>query len=183
MRLSPKITTQTVIDPQTKKECTIADAVTRTQPAYLVLSFGLNGIVGFSKNPDTYLKSYQNLIDVLQKSAPKTPIILQTIYPVTAPTDGSSWNFSVSPERVNEMIHALNELLPTLAAANTGVKIADTASVLKDENGALRADFCVGDGIHLTADAYKAILSYLRTHAYHIPTPLPITPDHWRKKQ
>ena len=180
MRLSPKITTQTIIDPQTHEESTIAETVARIKPAYLVLSFGLNGIVGFAKNSESYLKSYQKLIDALQKSSPQTAIILQTIYPVTAPTDGSSWNFSQSPKEINAMIDALNEKLPILAAANTGVKIADTASVLKDENGALRTQFCIGDGIHLTAEAYKEILSYLRTHAYHIPTPLPITPDLWR---
>ena len=183
MRLSPKITTQIIIDPKTHEESTVADTVARIQPAYLVLSFGLNGIVGFAKNPESYLNNYQKLIDVLQKSSPKTAIILQTVYPVTTPIDGSSWNFSASPEEVNDMINTVNNLLPTLATANTGVKIADTASVLKDEKGALRTEFCVGDGIHLTAEAYREILSYLRTHAYHIPTPLPITPDQWRDKQ
>ena len=182
MRLSPKITTQTVIDPQTQEQSTIAEAVARIKPAYLVLSFGLNGIVEFAKNPESYLKNYQKLIDVLQKSSPQTAIILQTIYPVTNPTDDSSWNFSESSEEINRMINALNEQLPALAAANTGVKIADTASVLKNESGSLRTEFCTGDGIHLSADAYKEILSYLRTHAYHIPMPLPITPDQWRNQ-
>lgn len=180
MLLSPKITTQSILDPHTKEKTTIAETVAKTQPAYLVLSFGLNGIVGFAKNPDSYLKSYQKLIDVLQKASPKTAIILQTVYPVTEPNDASCWKFSHAPQEINQMIQQINTLLPTLASANTGVKIADTASVLRDENGALKAEFCVGDGIHLSREAYAEILTYLRTHAYHIPTPLPITPDQWR---
>lgn len=180
--LSPKITTQTIRDPKTGEKMTIAEAVAREKPAYLVLSFGLNGIVGFAKNNDTYLQNYQKLIDAIQSASPTTAIILQTIYPVTAPTDGSAWHFSASPKEVNAMIDTLNALLPKLANANTGVKIADTASLLRDESGSLMAEYCTGDGIHLNANAYTQILRYLRTHAYHIPTPLPISPDQWRSE-
>ena len=181
MLLSPKIISQRIIDPKTGEHLTVEQAAKREQPAYMILSFGLNGIVGFAKNKNAYLESYQKLIDAIQKASPKTAIILQTVYPVTSPVNASDWHFSESVEEVNRMIELVNGYLPALAEANTGVKIADTASILKDANGMLRREYATEDGIHLTEAAYTQILSYLRTHAYHIPTPLPITKDQWRE--
>ena len=180
--LSPKIGSQTVRDPKCGKDMPLTELIAKARPAYLVLSFGLNGIVGFSKNHDTYLQSYQKLIDAVQSASPSTAIILQTVYPVSAPTDGSKWHFSQSAKEINQMICDLNSCLPTLAAANTGVKIADTASVLRAADGSLDPAFSSGDGIHLNANAYTQILRYLRTHAYHTPMPLPISPDQWRNQ-
>lgn len=51
-------------------------------------------------------------------------------------------------------------------AEATGCKYADSASVLKAEDGSLREDYGNGDGIHLNADGFNAVLNYLRTHAY-----------------
>ena len=183
MSLSPKITEQEILHPKTGEHLTVGEFLRLERPAYLVLSFGLNGILGFSKDTDSYLRQYQRLIDCIQQASPQTAIILQTVYPVRATNKESDWRFSVSSEEINRMIDTLNEALPILAAANTGVRIADTASALKDENGQLREDYATEDGIHLRAEAYRAILQYLRTHAYHLPTPLPITPDQWRKSE
>ena len=183
MTLSPKITEQEILHPKTGERMSVTEILRLQKPAYLVLSFGLNGILGFSKDIDSYLRQYQRLIDCIQQASPKTAIILQTVYPVRVAAKNEDWRFSVSPEEINRMIDVLNQALPSLAAANTAVRIADTASVLKDENGQLRADYATEDGIHLRAEAYQAILHYLRTHAYHLPTPLPITPDQWRKPE
>ena len=180
MRLGPKIATQTIIYPKTGEKMTIAEAVALEKPTYTVLSFGLNGILGFSEKSETYERYYQSLIDIIQRASPKTSIILQTVYPVTAPQNASDWHFSQSPEEINERIERINQSLPRIAATNTGVMVVDSASILKDENGQLKPQYCIGDGIHLTEDAYRAVLTYLRTHAYHLPMPLPITPDQWR---
>ncbi len=178
--LSKKIPTLTLCDPLFPTSVTLAESLAARHPAYLVLSFGLNGIVGFAKNPDSYLAAYQTLIDTVQSASPKTAIILQTVYPVTSPTNGSKWCFSASPMEINGMIAQLNTALPSLAAANTGVRIADTASVLRASDGSLDPQYSAGDGIHLNAGAYMQILAYLRTHAYHLPMPLPLTPNEWR---
>lgn len=182
MLLSKRIKDQTVIYPKTGEKMTIAQAIATEQPAYTVLSFGLNGILGFSKNTDAYLACYQDLIDLIRQESPRTAIIIQTVYPVNTPKNHADWHFSESAEEINQKIKALNALLPILAERNEHVKIADTASVLRDEHGALLPQYDAGDGIHLTADAYKQILAYLRTHAYHLPTPLPLPKEYWRKK-
>ncbi len=180
MLLSPKITSQKIRYPKTGEYLTIAEALSFEQPAYMVLSFGLNGILGFAENTDAYLAYYQHLIDTIQKASPNTAIIVQTVYPVAAPKNTSDWHFSQAPEAINQKIELLNAVLPTLAKNNGRVKIADTASVLRDQNGSLCAKYDTGDGIHLTAAAYTELLAYLRTHAYHLPAPLPIPPEYWR---
>lgn len=179
--LSKKLPSLLLDDPLADTPVTLTESLRSRKPAYLVLSFGLNGITGFAKDPNSYLAAYQTLIDTVQAASPKTAVILQTVYPVTAPTDGSKWGFSHSVEEINKMIQAINQALPTLAAANTGVRIADTASVLRKADGSLDPQYSAGDGIHLNAGAYTQILAYLRTHAYHIPTPLPITKNEWRR--
>ena len=65
----------------------------------------------------------------------------------------------------NTNIPQANEWIKAVAEA-TGCKYADSASVLKAEDGSLREDYGNGDGIHLNADGFNAVLNYLRTHAY-----------------
>ena len=127
----------------------------------MVLSFGLNGITGFIQNKKNYVDSYNKLIKAIQTASPDTCVILQTVYPVA-----NADSFSVDVDTLNGYINALNEWLPEIAAANQNVRVADTASLLRDGNGRLADAYNAGDGIHLTTEAYVAILSYLRTHAW-----------------
>ena len=66
---------------------------------------------------------------------------------------------------------AIQSLTPHLSdleavAAETGCYYLDTQSVLKGEDGCLRAEYCNStDGIHLGVAGYEAILAYIRTHA------------------
>lgn len=47
-----------------------------------------------------------------------------------------------------------------------GVKFLNSAEVLKDETGYGQADFYAAGDIHLKSSGLKAMLNYLRTHAY-----------------
>ena len=52
----------------------------------------------------------------------------------------------------------------TAIAEEEGLYYLDTASVMKDSSGFLLPEFDVGDGHHLTREAYVKMLEYLRTH-------------------
>lgn len=138
-----------------------SDAITRACPDYIVLSFGLNGIVSFSKNVDAFLSNYRYLIEGIHSRSPATRIILQSVYPVCR-ADG----FSIDVTALNEKIDRLNNHIISLAAELPYVCYTDTASVLKGADGMLSAQYDSGDGIHLTNEAYEKILFYLRTHAW-----------------
>ena len=137
------------------------DAVAKERPFVLVLSFGLNGLEGFIKEPATFLRAYNALIEKGEALSPETRIILQSIYPV-----GENQSFKKDVQTVNSHIRTLNQEIKKIASQHEGVRYADTASVLQDTDGSLLAKYDAGDGIHLTNEAYEKILLYLRTHVY-----------------
>ncbi len=158
MMLDLTIEQKTIVYPKTGQSMTIAAAAAIEKPQYMVLSFGVNGIQGFSKNETLYRTAYGLLIDAIHAASPETVVILQTVYPLAT-------NQTTFGPDINQTISRLNEILPEIAAAHDAY-LVDTASVLYDANGNLRYDYQVKDGLHLTASAYVAILNYLRTHAY-----------------
>ena len=64
------------------KKVSFAEAVERAQPRVLVLSFGLNGLPRWSRDPEAFLRNYRALIDGVFARSPNTKIILQSVYPV-----------------------------------------------------------------------------------------------------
>ena len=157
--LSAQITSQKINVGEAK--LTIAEACAQEKPEFVVLSFGLNGLPGFINDKSSYTKNYSKLINTIQQASPETKIILQTVYPVS-----QTGNFNYDLETLNRHIMTLNEWIPEIAAAHENVRVVDTASVLRNIEGTLGSAYDVGDGQHLTADAYLAILDYLRTHAW-----------------
>ena len=163
MTLDLNILQKTIRYPVSGVEMTIPEAVASAKPELMVLSFGMNGIYGFAKNLDLYATAYGKLIDAIHAASPDTVVILQTIYPVAS----NQTTFSDGAIAVNDYAARLNGKLIDIAVAHDAY-VVDSAACLYGANGLLRADYQTGDGIHLTADAYRAILAYLRTHAYPI---------------
>ena len=150
-----------ILYPDTGEYLTISQACALKKPEFMVLSFGLNGILNFIKDKSLYVNNYHKLIQTVRDASPDTKIILQTVYPVR-----SANGFSVDTETLNGYIQTLNEWLSEIANTHTGVALFDTASVLRDENNLLNAKYDVGDGIHLNAEAYRAVLRYLSEHEW-----------------
>lgn len=159
-----------ILYPDTGEYLTLFEACARKQPEFLVLSFGLNGILRFIGDKALYQNNYHRLIQTVHNASPNTKIILQTVYPVR-----SSDGFSVDVETLNSHIQTLNTWLPEIADAHTNVALLDTASVLRNEHNQLDEKYDAGDGIHLNADAYRAILRYLSEHEW---TPIEPRTDH-----
>lgn len=160
--LSSKLLSETLVYPPTGENLTLAAALEKEQPAYLVLSFGLNNIAHFVNNKQNYVNNYNKLIDAVKKASPNTRIILQSVYPVSAACD----DFSVAGATVCSYTETLNGWIREIASTHENVKFADTASMLKASDGTLLPAYDSGDGVHLTAQAYQQILQYLRTHAW-----------------
>ena len=164
--LSSKLLSEPIDYPPTGERLTVAQAVEKEQPAYVVLSFGLNNITAFINNKSSYINNYNKLINAIQTACPDTRIILQTVYPVTAACN--AW--AESGAEISAHTRTLNGWLLEIAAAHQNVRVVDTASVLTNAGGCLNGVYDVsGDGIHLTTAAYEEILYYLRTHAWEEP--------------
>ena len=155
LALDSQITSKKIVYPETDEQITIAEAARRAKPKYLVISLGTNGLSYLDKEQFKYC--YTKLLNAIKEASPDTKIIIQSIYPVT------DWYKNLKNEKINEANGWLIEI-----ATEAKVKYIDTASVLKNSNGALKETFNSyhNDGYHINAEAYEKILDYIRTHGW-----------------
>lgn len=142
--------------PDGDEEIFITEAVAKKKPEYMLITLGVNGVSFMSE--DVFVMNYKALVEAIQQASPDTKIILNTIYPVAA---GYDPNTGIT----NEKIDAANGWIRQLAD-DTGVRFLNSASILKDETGAMNSDYHFGDYIHLNADSFRLVASYIRTHGY-----------------
>ena len=162
VNLDTTIGTLKIVYPPTGEQLTIGEAARREQPKRMLLCFGLNGAVGNVRRGKEYFQScYRIVLDAIQKNSPSTEIFLQSAFPVAENMDMS--HFSVDLDTLNTHIRTINEWTEELAE-EYGIGYLNTAEILCDENGRLQKSYQNGDGHHLTAEAYRKILYYIRTH-------------------
>jgi hypothetical protein len=155
-----------IVYPQSKAEMELGEALRHNKPKYILLTFGLNGAVASVSRGENYFKGcYGKLIDTVSDNSPDTKIILQSCFPVARNMDVS--NFSVDVKKLNQCIDILNEWASELALER-GIGYLNSSEIFKDSEGFLIDKYQSGDGYHLTAEAYKKMLYYMRTHAYEV---------------
>ena len=155
---------------------TIAQAVAKMKPRRVVIMLGTND-TGMSV--DEFISNYTALVQAIQESYPYTDIIVNTVPPVPA-------NHSNYPHMDQTRIDDFNMALLSMCE-QMGLKFLNSAEALKDANGYGREDYYQTGDIHLKPVGLKAMLSYLRTHAYqtedrrpdtaNIPTRAEYTPN------
>ena len=134
---------------------TIAQAVAKMKPRRVVIMLGTND-TGMSV--DEFIKNYTALVQAIQESYPYTDIIVNTVPPVPA-------NHANYPHMDQTKIDDFNMALLSMCE-QMGLKFLNSAEALKDANGYGREDYYQTGDIHLKPVGLKAMLSYLRTHAY-----------------
>ena len=142
---------------ETEAELTIAEAAALKQPAYMVITLGVNGVA--TMDQETFIADYTAMVNAIKTASPNTKIILNSIYPVTAEYDASGSGIT------NAKIDSANLWIQSIAT-DTGCKYLNTASILKDESGALPLDFSNDRALHLNPDTLDNVISYIRTHGY-----------------
>ena len=134
---------------------TIAQAVAKMKPRRVVIMLGTNDN---GMAVEEFVNNYTALVQAIQESYPYTDIIVNTVPPVPA-------NHSNYPNMDQTKIDDFNMALLSMCE-QMGLKFLNTAEVLKDANGYGREDYYQSGDIHLKPAGLKALLSYLRTHAY-----------------
>ncbi len=163
INLDSTISSLKIVFPDTGEEMTVGEAMARKKPPRVLLTFGLNGAVTKIKKGEKYFRScYLSLINAIRASSPDTSIILQSCFPIAADMDMS--NYSVDSQTLMSYIDTINSWTHRLAR-DEGLGYLNTAEVLKNSDGFLISEYHVGDGHHLTTQAYIEILKYIRTHA------------------
>ena len=154
INLNSEVTSAKIIFPGTGEKMTIAEAAGEAKPSVLVITLGTDWGVAYLSEAE-FKDCYGKLVKAVQKESPKTKVVLQSIFPVTASCSSLD----------NAKIDTANKWVKAVAAENECYYL-DTQSVLKDENNCLKAEYCnSADGIHLGTNAYQVILGYIRTHA------------------
>jgi hypothetical protein len=152
-----------IIFPETNELMTVGEAAAKKKPVRMFLCFGLNGAVGNIKKGAEHFKTcYRILIGEIKKSSPSTEIFLASAFPVAENMDMS--RYTVDVDTLNSYIATINSWTCELAD-EYGISYLNVAEPLTDSRGRLLAEYQVGDGHHLTAEAYKLVLKYIRTHA------------------
>ena len=134
---------------------TIAQAVAKMKPRRVVIMLGTNDN---GMAVEEFVNNYTALVQAIQESYPYTDIIVNTVPPVPA-------NHANYPNMDQTKIDDFNMALLSMCE-QMGLKFLNTAEVLKDANGYGREDYYQSGDIHLKPAGLKALLSYLRTHAY-----------------
>ena len=154
MNLNSEVTAAKIIYPGTGEKMTVAEAAARAKPEIMIITLGTDWGVSYLSESE-FKACYTALVKAIQKASPKTKIILQSIFPVTA---GCVTLDNAKIDTANKWVKAV--------AAENGCYYLDTQSILKDERNCLKENYCnSSDGIHMGKEAYVAILEYIRTHA------------------
>ena len=134
---------------------TIAQAVAKMKPRRVIIMLGTNDN---GMAVDEFIANYTALVQAIQESYPYTDIIVNTVPPVPA-------NHSNYPNMDQTKTDDFNMALLSVCE-QLGVKFLNSAEALKDANGYGREDYYQSNDIHLNSTGLKALLSYVRTHAY-----------------
>ncbi|MBE6594514.1 MAG: hypothetical protein E7644_01810 [Ruminococcaceae bacterium] len=150
--LDSRVTYTRILLPETGEELTVAEAVSRKRPPYLVITLGVDyGVYYYRSNLEKFRFYYEKLLDAIAAASPETVPVLQSVFPVARE----------SRSITNDMIDRANGVIATIAKER-GFVYVDANAVLKDREGYLKPAYCSStDGIHLTAAAYDVILKNL----------------------
>ena len=148
--------TATIVYPETGEELTIAEAAARAKPDILLITLGVNGVSFMDEA--WFKRDYTALVDSVREASPDTKIILNSIYPVMS-------TYQYINEISNEKIRAANGWIEDIAAS-AGVRFLYSYEAVAGEDGSLPAEYCNGDGIHLSGEGLTEVMHYIRTHAY-----------------
>ncbi len=150
-----------VVNPNSgeREDLLIKDAAELYKPKYMIITLGLNGLSFYiDEDTDYYIGEYVNLISSIKEVSPDTKIMVQSLFPVA-----SNYEYikSISNERINKANYLFAQMCETLE-----IKFLNTAPIFMDEKGNMDQRFHNGDGLHLSEEALKMEIDFIKSHKY-----------------
>ncbi len=116
----------------------------------VMLAVGINDIITYKKTDDEIIKNYKKII----LSFPENLlIIISAILPIDEHIKGVT---------VNKKIVNINKRLVDLCASTKNCNFVDSGKKMIGPDGNLKADYHIGDGIHLNATGYEIWIEDLK---------------------
>lgn len=127
------------------------------KPEKVVMTLGTNSAAYM--DPEYFIKNYKKLLTKIKEVSPKTLIIVQSIPPVDGAYDAKKTGINNS--KINKLNYYILEMCSEL-----DIPFLNSAEILKNSNGTLKAEYSIKDGIHLSKEGNEVMMKYLETHAY-----------------
>ncbi len=142
-------------------KCTVEDAVEKTKAKMVVFCLaGVNDLPVYGDEENCQVKTASDmgkLISALKNRFPQiTVAVLSTPYISSSAAHMKSLN--------NEKIKLLNEELSSVCVEN-GADFIDMQTLISDENGALKAEYCADNYCRINESGCKVILASLKYYA------------------
>ncbi len=144
---------------------TIPDAVAKLKPRRIIIGFGTNNLGGTSTDATSFIKTYREGLQAIEKAWPYAEIIVSAIPPL----DQQRENTRLDMVQVDAYNAALVQM-----CEEEGYRFLNSTEVLRDETtGWAKKDYTLSDGVHLSKVAVTAYFNYVRTHASQTPDQRP----------
>ena len=141
----------------------IPDAAEKYKPKILYITLGVTGGVSTNLAEEGFKEIYKILIGNILEKSPETKIVLQSIYPVTKNID-PTYGAIITNEKIMKANTWIEDICEELYKSGKSVYYLDTYSVLVNDEGYLPENYSNGDGLHLSAAGFSAVLSNIRKH-------------------
>lgn len=130
-------------------ELSLVSALVNANPKYVVFSMGINDVNITSE--EEFAENYRQLLSTTEGFLPGAELIVVSVTPIDV----------ASTFTRNENIDNFNKALSEMIGENPKWHYVDATEELKNSENALKTNYSSGDGIHLSPDAYYAVLYQL----------------------
>lgn len=130
-------------------ELSLVSALVNAKPKYIVFSMGINDVNITTE--EEFAENYREILEMTEGFVPDAELIVLSITPIDDASDFTS----------NENIDRFNITLAKMIKETEKWTYIDVTPELKNELNALKSAYSSGDGIHLSPDAYHAMLYQL----------------------
>lgn len=130
-------------------ELSLLSLLVDRKPKAVVFSMGMNDVN--ITTTQEFADNYKNLLRTAEGFLPDAKMIVLSITPVKKDSEFTA----------NETIDRFNLALKEMIAENEDWTFVDITPGMKNADNALKTNYDGGDGIHLSPDAYEAILGQL----------------------
>ncbi len=140
------------------KQYELPDALYKSERKYIYIWIGPNDLGNY--DPSAFAQQYQALIEKIFYANPLAYVGVISVAPVSAEYDGTLTN-----GKVYDYNAKLAEMVDKIG--NNRVYFFNVTTVLGDSNGNLKSEYDSGDGLHMTGEAYRALLDNLVSMQIH----------------
>lgn len=136
----------------------LPDALFAADRKYIYIWVGPNDLTSY--NPDSFAAKYEELVKSITYANPMAYVGVVSIAPVSR-----SYEQGLGGDSIAEYNLRLAEMVDR--AGNNRVRFFNLVAVLGDSDGYLKGEYDSGDGLHMTASAYRAVANFFFDNQIH----------------